>query len=230
MLLAVTLGIREQNTLACCFMLLWTTQWLGFLNELYSRPVIQLDRTNYSYLVGRPGFVNKPGYETNQNDLYLVSQSHWESGRPLRDNEGKSIAASTNSDHLHAQSVSNFLRRQVPYLLGCFPFMTYVVVVVYHLEYQKWRLHEETNGDLNIPDWVNSLLYGTILLFASFAVVMPVYQFLPPGLYWGSEVVYCILSLTAKLWLGLLILVNVIMQEQRAEDLLGAGAIEMARR
>ena len=161
-------------------MLLWTTQWLGFLNELYSRPVIQADRTNYVYPVGRLGFIEQPDYQKNPNALHLLSQSHWEGEKPLRDQDGKPIA-NTNFDYLHAQRVSNFLRRQVPYLLGIFPFMTYVVCIVYHLEYQKWRLYEETNGDLVIPEWINSLLYGTLVLFSSFAFVMPIYQYLPPG-------------------------------------------------
>jgi len=228
MLLAVTLGIREQNSLACLFMLLWTTQWLGFLNELYSRPVIIADTTNYKTPVGRLGFIEKPDYVKNPNALHKLSQDLWEGDRPIRDQDGKLIATGS-FDFLHAQRFSNFLRRQVPYVLGWFPFMTYVVIVVYHLEYQKWRLHEETNGDLTIPDWVNSLLYGTLLLFSSFAVVMPIYQWLPPTFYWGTELCYAALSLAAKLWLGIVLLTNVIMQEARAEDLLGAGALSTAR-
>lgn len=210
-------------------MLTWTTQWLGFLNELYSRPVIQVDKTDYQYPVGRLGFVEAPDYTKNPNALHLLSQEYWEGDRVLRDEDGKPVKSSS-FDYLHAQRVSNFLRRQVPYFLGIFPFVTWVVVLTYHLEYQKWRLHEETNGDLQIPDWVNSILYGTILLFSSFAFVMPIFQYLPPGFYWGSEICYCILSLSAKLWLGTLILTNVLMQEARAEDLLGAAALESARR
>ena len=209
-------------------MLLWTTQWLGFLNELYSRPVIIADTTNYSTPVGRLGFIEKPDYTKNPNALHKLSQDLWEGDRPIRDQDGK-LLATGSFDFLHAQRFSNFLRRQVPYVLGCFPFATYVVIVVYHLEYQKWRLHEETNGDLTIPDWVNSLLYGTLLLFSSFAVVMPIYQWLPPTFYWGTELCYATLSLAAKLWLGIVLLTNVIMQEARAEDLLGAGALSTAR-
>lgn len=227
MLLALTLGIREQNTLACLFMLLWTTQWLGFLNELYSRPVIMADKTSYKTPVGKLGFIETPDYVRDPNALHKLSQNMWEGDRPIRDQDGKVIPTS-NFDFLQAQRCSNYVRRQVPYTLGCFPFMTYVVIVVYHLEYQKWRLYEETNGDLVIPDWVNSLLYGTLLLFSSFAVVMPIYQWLPPGFYWGTEACYAVLSLAAKLWLGIVLLVNVIMQEARAEDLLGAGALSTA--
>lgn len=45
----------------------------------------------------------------------------------------------------------------------------------------------------------------------------------------GSEICYCILSLTAKLFLGTVILFNVIMAEGRANDSLGAGGLQPAR-
>lgn len=41
---------------------------------------------------------------------------------------------------------------------------------------------------------------------------------LKPSAYWGSEIVYCILSLTAKLYLGLFLLFNVIMIDGKVED------------
>ena len=56
-----------------------------------------------------------------------------------------------------------------------------------------------------------------------------IFQYLPPGFYWGSEVCYCVLSLVAKLWLGLLMLFNVIMTESTAEQSLGGEALESAR-
>ena len=150
-------------------MLLWTTQWLGFMNELYSRPVINPDRVNYKWPVGRLGYIEQPDYKNNPNALHLISQNAWEGDRVLRDENGKPL--DTSFDYVRAQRMSNFVRRQLPYALGWFPFMTYVVVVVYHLEYQKWELYEENGGDMRIPAWVNALLYGTLLLFSSFAVV-----------------------------------------------------------
>ena len=224
MLIAVTLGIREQNTLACLFMLLWVTQWLGFFNELYSRPVIQVDKTNYQWPVGRLGYIEQPDYRKNPNALHLLSQTNWEGDRTLRDEDNNVVAE--KFDYVRAQRLSNYFRRQLPYALGIFPFMTFLVIVVYHLEYQKWRLREETDDEIRIPAWVNALLYGTLLLFSSFAFVMPIFQRLPPGFYWGSEVCYCVLSLVAKLYLGFFLLTNVIMQEMRAEDTLGAAGLE----
>lgn len=60
--------------------------------------------------------------------------------------------------------------------------------------------------------------------------VSQIFQFLPPGFYFGSELCFCALSLISKLWLGILILWNVIATEQRAEDALGGAALERASR
>lgn len=203
-------------------MLLWTTQWLGLLNELYSRPVITADKKSYNWPVGPLGFVKDVNYRDDPNALYLISSTDWETTRPIRD--GNETRLATSAEDVAAHRFSTFAMRQVPYVVGCFPFMTYVVCIVYHLEYSKWEVHENSNGALQIPEWVNALLYGTILIFASFAFVMPVYQSLPPSFYFGSEIVYMVLSLTAKMFLGIVILTNVLMGAQRAEDVLGAGA------
>ena len=225
MLLAISIGLREQNTLAMIFMLLFTTMWLGFLTELYSRPVIHVDNVNYQWPVGRLGFIEQPDYVKNTNSLHLIDQALWEVDRQVRDEDNRPLAIRPN--YLVAQRCSNYVRRMVPHVLGIFPFVTVVVVMVYHLEYAKWRLTQET--DLAMPWWVLAVLYGSFLIFSSFALVQIVYQWLPPGYYWGSEVCYCILSLTAKMWLGLLMLLNVIMQDRRANDSLGGAALEPAR-
>ena len=226
-LLAITIGIREENTLACFFVLMAVTQSFGFLTELHSRPVISKDTTSYKTPVGRRGFVGAPDYDENPNALNLISQTAWEGERIIRSDNGKLVVSSL--DFLHAQRCSNWVRRLVPYLIGIFPFMVWVVLCTFHLENSKRRLYEETDGDLEIPAWINGLLYGTFLLFSSFAFVLPLFQYLPPGFYFGSEISYCILSLSSKLFLGVTILVNVLMAEGRAEDLLGVGGLETGR-
>lgn len=45
--------------------------------------------------------------------------------------------------------------------------------------------------------------------FWSFTFPQIIFQFLPPGFYWGTELIYCVLSLTAKLYLGTFLLINV---------------------
>jgi hypothetical protein len=227
MLLALTLGIREENTLACLFMLIWVTNIVGgLLNELYSRPSIEVDVKNYQWAVGKLGFTGPPDYAKDPRALHIIAGDTWEGDRPVRDGNGKPIEGPRKFNSV--QRWSNFVRRQVPYFTAWFPYILYVFIVVFHLENSKKRLYDETDGTLQIPSWVNSLLYGTLLLFTSFGFVMPVFQALPPSAYFGSEYAYIILSLTAKMFLGGLILFNVIMQEARADSTLGAGGLETA--
>ena len=57
------------------------------------------------------------------------------------------------------------------------------------------------------------------------AQIQIIYQALPPGFYWGTEICYCLLSLTAKLYLGLFLLLNVIMTDGTAEGALDGSEI-----
>ena len=52
---------------------------------------------------------------------------------------------------------------------------------------------------------------------------------LEPLLFAATEVIYCILSLTAKLYLGLFLLFNVIMADASADDTLNGGGAEAWR-
>ncbi|MDA9633358.1 hypothetical protein N9S81_00300 [bacterium] len=118
----------------------------------------------------------------------------------------------------------------LPHVLGYIPFIATIVVMVVHFETSKYELHQSTNGDLQIPEWINAAIYGTFAIFSSFTVVQILGQALPPGFYGGfSELTYCALSLTAKLYLGALYVFNVIVQEQRAADILGSTGLETTR-
>lgn len=46
-------------------------------------------------------------------------------------------------------------------------------------------------------------------------------------MFTATEVSYCILSLTAKLYLGLFLLINVIMADASANDTLNGGGAEV---
>ena len=50
--------------------------------------------------------------------------------------------------------------------------------------------------------------------------VQIIFQRLPPGFYWGSEMLYITLSLTAKLYLGFFLLINVLYADGSVEQAL----------
>ena len=72
-------------------------------------------------------------------------------------------------------------------------------------------------------------IYGTVIIFWSFTCVQQVYQRLNPGFYFGSELTYCVLSLSAKLYLGLFLLINVVMTDGSVEQALEPEAAAAAR-
>ena len=100
------------------------------------------------------------------------------------------------------------MRRMLPHTLGYFPMVAAWVIIVVHLETAKRDLTYIT--DRTMPEWVNGAVYGTVVIFWSFSVVQIIYQRLAPGFYFGTELTYCALSLTSKLWLGWFILLNVL--------------------
>ena len=92
--IALSLGLREQNILACIFMLHWTTMWLGFLTEYVSVPKYHQDTTKYLTPIGRLQFEEFANYQGNKNEwttqtnyrdydkganaLKIINQVEWE--------------------------------------------------------------------------------------------------------------------------------------------------------
>ena len=240
MALGIVLGIREQNTLASLFMLTWATQTYGFLTEYISTPKAYADEENHKYPVGpyqlkkfsdpSNNDYGKTDYYRDPNALKLISQTEWTSDRPLYDiKDPQQPIALERIDYLvRAQRTRNWIRRMVPHVFGWFTMTSVWFILIVQLENAKRDIDEIS--DRNIPDWVNALIYGTFLIFMQFAFTQIVFQRLNPGFYWATEVSYCILSLTAKLYLGLFLLVNVIMADASANDTLGGAGAEGARR
>ena len=139
--------------------------------------------------------------------------------RPLYDILDTNRVVGVESDYfVSAQRTNNYIRRMIPHVIGWFPMTAAWVIIVAHLEWARRDLTYITTR--TIPSWVDGAIYGTVLIFWSFTAVQILYQRLPPGFYWGSELVYCILSLSAKLYLGLFLLINVIMTDGTVEGAL----------
>ena len=236
MALGITLGIREQIALASLFMLTWCCQAFGFLVEYISMPKAYADTVNHKYPVGplqMKKFANPSNNDYGKTDYYndphalkLISQTEWDLDRPLYDvaNENQPVAVQRVGFFVRAQRTRNYIRRMVPHILGWFPMTSVWFILINQLETAKRDVSEVS--DREIPSWVNALIYGTALIFMSFAIVQIWFQRLAPGFYFGTEICYCILSLTAKMYLGWFLLINVLFVDGSTADetLQGAGA------
>ena len=96
MTIAISIGIREQNTLAGIFMLHWCTMMYGLLVEYISVPKQMPDENKYKNPVGDQQFQrwrdnrNDPNlrfhvdYQRDNRALKLISQTEWEGARAIR--------------------------------------------------------------------------------------------------------------------------------------------------
>tara|TARA_B100000963_G_scaffold345354_1_gene349366 strand:+ start:1426 stop:3006 length:1581 start_codon:yes stop_codon:yes gene_type:complete len=236
--LAITLGIREQNTLAGLFMLTWSCQAFGFLVEYISVPKALVDTVNHKYPIGplqMEKFADRNNNDYGKTDYYqdphalkLISQTEWDLDRPLYDvaNTTRPVAVQRMGYFVRAQRTRNYVRRMVPHIFGWFPMTSVWYILINQLEQAKRDVAEVT--DREIPSWVNAVIYGTALIFMSFAFVQITFQRLAPGFYWGTEVCYCILSLTAKMYLGWFLLINVLYVDgSTADETLQGGNVDV---
>ena len=210
--IAFSLGMREESILTCFFVMTWTTMMLGFTNELYSRPRTYVDNTVYPIPIGPDGR-RKEDLVAEPMALKLISQDAWEGDRPQTDASGKSLPFGAELET--AQRQLNYLRRMWPHSVGWIPFITVWILLVKFFVTSIEDVRQFRNDpDANLPDWVAVALLGTLVLYVSFAPVQAIYTYLPPGHYWGSEVLYLTLSLVSKVYLGLFLLMNVILADE----------------
>ena len=187
--IAIVIGMREQSTLASIFMLHWITMACGFLTEYSSRPKLAQIKESKDYAKEYPAY----------------SEDKWASGEENDDEKWP---------------FRNYIRRMVPHIIGIFPFVAAWAIIIAHFESTRADLKAlkiDSGEELKPPRWVVGLIYGTICIFSSFSATQVIFQRLNPNHYWGSELIYCCLSLFAKVYLGLFILINVLMAENSVE-------------
>ena len=187
--IAISVGLREQSILSGIFMLHFVTMLFGLLTEVFSRPKM---------------FV--------ENGRRLISQEEWQTERPLYDARNTNTVVATEPISGRRGGVwtwkQHYIRRMLPHAIGWFPMSAAWILITAHLEFARHDLKQITGK--SIPTFILAAIYGSILLFWTFTVPQLVYQALPPRRYWETEIWYCILSLIAKLYLGFILLINVI--------------------
>lgn len=100
------------------------------------------------------------------------------------------------------------LQRLGPWLLGWIPYLFAWVLVLNQYYYSISKIPNEDNKP---PDWVGALLFTEIVVFSCFGIVQFAQQLTNCGCYyyWVGELVYIILSLTAKMILGITLILNI---------------------
>ena len=74
----------------------------------------------------------------------------------------------------------------VPHVFGWFTMSSVWFILCVQLENAKRDIAEVS--DRRMPDWVDAVIYGSFLIFMSFAFVQIIWQRLAPGFYWGAHV------------------------------------------
>lgn len=71
--------------------------------------------------------------------------------------------------HVRSQRTANWLRRMVPHVFGWFTMSSVWFILCVQLENAKRDIGELS--DRTVPEWVNAVIYGSFLIFMSFALV-----------------------------------------------------------
>lgn len=110
--------------------------------------------------------------------------------------------------------------RMLPHGVGIFPYVAAWSIIVAHWNKSIDDVCQRLRDGM--PDFVPYIIYGCFAIFSLFAIVQVVYQKLKPSRYWETELWYCVLSLTAKVFLGTFLLTNVI-SRNRWDDRIASG-------
>jgi hypothetical protein len=206
MILAIglTVGIRDETTLAGLFLLLWVTCIFGLLAELWSRPHGESPREG-------------------ENDFRL-DMHRWQG-------DEKAVSPNMSWSQLDGEQKCkrvcyrqrrwrNYVYRMIPVVLGFTTFIgaSTIVLNAFYKSLDDLRTEDESLLD-EMPKWVPWAVMGTLFIFSLFAFPIIIYQWRPPKDYWQTEVIYCLLSLTAKVYLGAFLYSYVLMSGDAEESL-----------
>lgn len=183
MLVAICIitGTRDEHTIFGVFMLCFTTQFLGLITEMLSRP-------------------EQVGVTEEGDPIYNMDK--W-AGDP------DPVEWKDFNVNYAAKKWRSYSYRLLPHFVGWVPYLAAWFMVLSPFLRQIFDLPEELRN--RIPGFVVPAVTGTFMIFSLFSFVQLRYQWTAPKHYWRTELWYCLLSATAKVYLGGLLLSNVLL-------------------
>jgi hypothetical protein len=191
--LGLGVGIRDQYLLLAIFFLHAVTMYGGYVCELHARPCPVEQDDDYD--------MRSPD-ESSCDCLCLTKWVQRQSWLSWFHYDGEFVWRDP------------FWTRLAPFWGGLLSIGTAWVILIVSFVQSVEDTRELRGEDApSIPEWVVMALFGTMLLFFSFAINCFLFIWARPSTrrFVASEVIYIVLSLTAKVWLGSLVLANVLM-------------------
>ena len=161
----------------------------------------------------------------DQNTLAAIFWLHWIVmmcglmteiySRPAKNPDG-----STNYDRWEGDPVPpvrmlqkwrSYLWRMLPHAIGIVPYTAAWWIIVTNMLDMIGDMCEKQRE--HVPTFVYFIIFGCFGIFSIFTFVQMRYQWTAPKHYWRTEVWYCILSATSKMFLGWLLVLNVLMKD-----------------
>ncbi len=184
MTVCCVINLREQNAIAFVWMHVAGVMGCFFLTELWSRPHRNEDFTyDMSRWTGDDPVV-KPGVPWTRLAPEEMQQ------RALQQSKRR----------------SNYVIRMLPVGLSVFPFVAQWTIILNHYftSLNDLRLNEADGLYKRTPDFVPQIVVGAFIFSILFYAPIIWFQWCAPSSYWKTEVVYPILSVIFKFYVGYL--------------------------
>ncbi|MAU93106.1 MAG: hypothetical protein CMJ93_02705 [Planctomycetes bacterium] len=205
---AAIAGFREETGIWCFVALSWAHAFFSFSTELWSRPRYYNDTTDYAWPKGPTQFTGPENYRSDPTSLKIISEESWEGDRPTWSDD--SLYHPTSFESLDAQRTSNWLRRLGPWCLGILPGVVPWIFVLKQFYSRRTDMrHTYRNDSFSVEEWAELIVLGSVLIALVKNLVEPMYQRLPPGVFYTSEIVLIVLNLWQKAWPALFVLVYI---------------------
>ena len=164
MLVCLITHLREQNAIACLWMLTFSSVFGNFLTELWSRPHRNADR---SYDMTR----------------WLGDEAPIKAGLPWTRLTPEEVCQRALQQ---SRRRMNYVVRLIPNVIGIFPFVAVWVVILNHFFHTLGDLREDPTDDIykRIPEFVPAAVLTTMLLMLLFFFPTWWWQWAQPQYYW----------------------------------------------